>query len=252
MTVLASLRQVLYRPENPAGLGWAIVIFIVLVIVNQLLAAVFGLSLHAALEGGPRDDASAIKYLIAGLLPASAVTVLLALALSYWRGGSPGGVLALRSPGLGAGGWIAAVGGFFAVMYGFIAAATTVMGIDETAIGIVENAMRGLGNDPLFPLIAAGIAIGAPLAEELTFRGQIFSALSRTRLGFSGTAILTSAAWAALHITEPLHAVGLLFVMGLALSYLLVRFGSLWVPIACHMIWNGIVTYASFAMGTAS
>ena len=251
MRAVEFLRGLAYRPDNPAGLKRAIAVFVILVLVNQVLAAVIGIGMHLALEGGPRNEASIIKYMMVGLLPAGIATMLLAIAFAYWKGGRPVSVLALNSPRFGPGGWLLAVGGFLVVMYAFIALATTIMGIDESKIGLVESAMRGLGQDPLFPLIALAISLAAPLAEEVTFRGQIFAALSRTRLGYSGTAVITSAAWAALHITEPLHAVAMLFVMGLALSYLLVRFGSLWVPIVCHAVWNAIVTYASFAMGAS-
>ncbi|CAN5146519.1 hypothetical protein BH10PSE7_BH10PSE7_35010 [soil metagenome] len=244
----AGLRHSQYRPENFAGLGWAISIFVALVIVNQVLAAGFGLALRSAFGGPDASVGESIKFLLAGLLPASLVTVMLAIILAQYRGGTAGGVLGLRVPALGPGGWVIAVLGFLTVMYLFIAVVMQLVSIEDGDIGVVETAMRELGRDPLYPVVAAAIAFGAPLAEELTFRGQIFAALSQTRLGRSGTAVLTSAAWAALHITEPLHAVALLFVMGLALSFLLVRFGSLWVPIACHMVWNAIVAYASFSL----
>jgi membrane protease YdiL (CAAX protease family) len=34
--------------------------------------------------------------------------------------------------------------------------------------------------------------------------------------------------------------------MGLALSWLLVRFGSLWLPILCHAAWNGLQALALY------
>jgi membrane protease YdiL (CAAX protease family) len=97
-----------------------------------------------------------------------------------------------------------------------------------------------LSGDPLYLPIAGGLIIGAPVAEELTFRGQIFAALSQTRLGMRGAAAITSAVWAVIHITQPFHIILLLFLMGLALCWLLVRFGSLWVTITCHAVWNGL------------
>jgi membrane protease YdiL (CAAX protease family) len=33
--------------------------------------------------------------------------------------------------------------------------------------------------------------------------------------------------------------IGMIFIMGLVLGYLLYRFGSIWVPIVCHSVWNG-------------
>jgi membrane protease YdiL (CAAX protease family) len=54
--------------------------------------------------------------------------------------------------------------------------------------------------------------------------------------------------WASIHITEPLHAIALIFVMGLLLSALLIRFGSLWVTVVCHAVWNGIYSLALLAL----
>ena len=60
--------------------------------------------------------------------------------------------------------------------------------------GLVKEAMFDIANEPLlFLLVFPSIAIGAPLAEEVIFRGQLFSALSRTRLGVSGTTVVTAA-----------------------------------------------------------
>ena len=49
--------------------------------------------------------------------------------------------------------------------------------------------------------LAFPACIGAPLAEELVFRGQLFAALARSRAGFSGATLITSALWSLLHIT---------------------------------------------------
>jgi uncharacterized protein len=120
---------------------------------------------------------------------------------------------------------------------------------ESGSAGLVKEAMFDIANEPLlFLLVFPSIAIGAPLAEELIFRGQLFSALSQTRLGVSGTTFVTSAAWALLHASEPWLSVGLIFIMGLAFGWMMYRFGSLWVPIVCHGAWNG--TYALIVFGS--
>jgi membrane protease YdiL (CAAX protease family) len=75
---------------------------------------------------------------------------------------------------------------------------------------------------------------GAPLAEELLFRGFFMSALARTSLGYIGAAVIASGAWAALHFRYPLIDIVILFSLGLLLSWLLWRTGSVRVPIVCH------------------
>ncbi len=57
--------------------------------------------------------------------------------------------------------------------------------ISQIASALVKQAMFDIAHDPkLFMLVLPSVVIGAPLAEELVFRGQLFTALSQTRLGF--------------------------------------------------------------------
>ncbi len=76
-------------------------------------------------------------------------------------------------------------------------------------------------------LAAAVIGIGAPLSEELLFRGFLLSALAQTRLGFWGAALIATALWTSLHIGYT--AIGIIEVslIGLFFSWLLWRTGSL-------------------------
>jgi membrane protease YdiL (CAAX protease family) len=111
----------------------------------------------------------------------------------------------------------------------------------------MKEAMFDLANEPfLFWLAFPAIAIGAPLIEELIFRGYLFSALATSRAGLSGATLITTSLWSLLHITEPWFAIGMIFVMGLVLSALLIRFGSIWLTMACHAAWNGANTLTLF------
>jgi membrane protease YdiL (CAAX protease family) len=83
----------------------------------------------------------------------------------------------------------------------------------------------------------------APLAEELLFRGFLFSAVFKTRLGFPGAALLTSAAWTALHVDRTSLAHVQLFASGVLLSWLLARTGSLRIPLLCHILFNTGVSF---------
>jgi membrane protease YdiL (CAAX protease family) len=69
----------------------------------------------------------------------------------------------------------------------------------------------------------------------------MFSGLAKSRLGFLGTAILTTVLWTALHAGY--SAFGMLEVLGIGFyfSWLLIRTGSLWVTILCHAIYNSVV-----------
>jgi membrane protease YdiL (CAAX protease family) len=244
----AGVVESLYRPARPVKLGWSIGIFLSLVVVNQMLQVLFGLGLHAVTSADTADPQLMIRSVMIALLPAGLVTACLAWLFARIRGGRPMAVLALRFPALGIGGWLAILFVFLGALYLLIAVAIFFFSIDISSKGAVEDAMGALVNDRAYAIMAAGIALGAPLAEEMTFRGQIFAALSQTRLGYAGTSVITSLVWALIHVTEPLYAIALIFVMGLILSVLLIRFGSLWVTFVCHASWNGIYSLALFAL----
>jgi len=248
----------LYTPVNPAGLVFALAVAVGLVLLHQMLQVFFSLTLLMSVMGGdPSDTRSMVKAGLIVIFPAS----LIVAAAAWWLAGRAGGeareVLSLRWPNLTPRGWITVTVGFLLAMYLAIMALVLALGIDlaqytpgpdgqspETgSVGLVKEAMFDIANEPwLFLLVFPSIAIGAPLAEEMIFRGQLFSALSRTWLGVSGTTVVTSAAWALLHASEPWLSIGLIFIMGLAFGWMLYRFGSIWVPIICHGVWNG--TYA--------
>lgn len=244
----AGLRQPLYRPFNPAGLGSAIFIFIGLLLGTLILQFTLPLA-GILLSGSAFDDQAAVaRYSMLTLLPAALLTAYAAWVLAGRSTSDRRAVLALRLPALGIWGWIATIIGCVLSLNLVTYLIIWVSGIEEPEPGLVEQTVMQLSNDPLYFLIAAGIIIGAPLWEEFVFRGQIFAALAQTRLGLAGAAIVTSAFWASLHIFEPVPFIISLFLLGLTLSWLLVRFGSLWVTIACHAAWNSVSAVALYWM----
>jgi len=245
----AGLRHALYRPAQPAGLWLGLAIFLALLLANQIIlqpAIAIGI---LAVTGG--DQSAFLRGALLSVLPAGLITAWLAWVLASRRGADPRDVLALHAPALGVFGWIIIVVGFVLGLYVVFGVVAWLAGLDIESSGIVEQTVMRLKGDPLYFVIAGGLMIGAPFAEEMTFRGQIFSALAESRIGVPGASVLTAAAWAAIHgATQPLPIVGLLFLMGLVLAFLLVRFGSLWVTIACHAVWNGIQALALYAMAS--
>ncbi len=250
----------LYRPNNPPGPIGALAIAFALVAIYVVVPAIFGVLLDMSWGSGGNQH-QMMKAMLVGLSPAALITVVAAWLLAKVKGGRPAEVLALRLPSLGWLGWIAIVGGFLLAMYAAIAVIVTVFGIDiaqytpgpdgqspETgSAGLVKETMFDIANEPkLFAMVLLSVGVGAPLAEEIVFRGQFFAALAQTRIGAAGATLITSTIWALLHATEPWLSVGLIFLMGLVFGYLLVRFGSLWVTIACHSAWNAIYSIAIF------
>ncbi len=216
----AGLREALYRPFNPAGLLGAICIFLALFIVNQVvLQPAFAVGIGAAISGVANLKIDFQSGAVFSILPAGLLTAGLAWTLARRNGADPKEVLALQLPDLGWAGWGATLCGFVASLLAAFALISWLFGFDLTSSGEVEKIVIRLSGDPLlYLLIAAGLVIGGPLAEEVTFRGQIFAALAQSRLGAIGASLITSALWACAHITEVLHIIPLLFLMGLVLS----------------------------------
>lgn len=90
------------------------------------------------------------------------------------------------------------------------------------------------------------IGLGAPFSEEFLFRGFLFSGLAKSRLALVGTALVTTLLWTALHVGYSIFALAEVFAIGLYLSWLLVRTGSLWATIFCHAVYNTIIAIALY------
>lgn len=93
-------------------------------------------------------------------------------------------------------------------------------------------------------LLLLVLGVLAPLAEEVLFRGLLFSALAQSKLGVAGAALLTTGIWTALHIDHSALGKAQVAALGLLMCWLLVRTGSLRVPIFCHILFNCGVSLA--------
>jgi membrane protease YdiL (CAAX protease family) len=92
------------------------------------------------------------------------------------------------------------------------------------------------------PLLWIAVIVGAPLFEEFFFRGFLFAGLRNSRMGSVGAVLLTTVAWASLHIQYDLFQIAILFIVGLTLGYARIRTGSLAVPLAMHAANNLLAT----------
>lgn len=86
----------------------------------------------------------------------------------------------------------------------------------------------------LFPVLT----VLAPIAEEVMFRGFLFSALRSTYLGLWGGAVLSSLLWSSLHVGTSLLVRGHLAAAGIGLCWLVARTGGLRRAIFLHVIFN--------------
>lgn len=137
--------------------------------------------------------------------------------------------------------WLPAGLLFLPPFYGL--SAVWAMVLDATAGGTDEQQivtlLRELWGTPQGLLAVGFAAIGAPLAEEVLFRGVALPALQRP-LGSVGAVALTALVFGAMHGADP-QSVPPLVVLGAALGWLRTASGSLWPSVILHMANNALV-----------
>lgn len=92
------------------------------------------------------------------------------------------------------------------------------------------------------PLLYIVIILVAPVIEELLFRGFMFEGIRHSLPGAAGAILMTSAVWAALHLQYDVFDVTAIFLLGIALGIIKVRYNTLYIPILIHMLVNFIAT----------
>lgn len=231
-----------YAVLSPWRPGSAIAMTVAIVVAAAGLAALLmgttGLhSLSLSLPGGAGPGAQGEGVTVLLMLAAwQLAAIALTLLVSLW-GGRPSEVLALRRP---AGTGMAYV------------KALALLAVLQVALSVVQqHVLKQDAYVDLRPFVEVFkehwtlaflvVGIGAPLSEELLFRGFLLSALTRSRLGFAGAAVLSSAVWTALHAGYSASGIAEVFLVGLFFSWLLWRTGSLRVPIVCHALYNSLL-----------
>ena len=132
-------------------------------------------------------------------------------------------------------------------------------GLRPDATHEVLRQMQQSADDPLaLALLGAVAVIGAPVAEEVMFRGVVQTGLIA---GFAHLAkgdgravrwsaiLLTAAGFAWLH--EPWSR-PLIFALAVGLGWAYERHGSLWVPVTLHVAFNGFNTLLALTAARAA
>jgi membrane protease YdiL (CAAX protease family) len=221
----------------------------VLIVILAMLAGVVATGIAAAVLVPAGGDAEAVllgrQALIATIVLAAfqVVVILLTLLAAGFFASNRAETLALRTP---RGGW--------GVLVPALAAMFVVTGVwtgallwwsPETVIGDVRIFKELLQGETAIPALIL-IGLGAPLSEELLFRGFLFSGLAKSRLGLVGTSLLTAVLWTALHAGYSIFGLIEVLAIGLYFSWLLVRTGSVWVTIICHAVYNTVIGVALY------
>lgn len=231
-----------YGPQTPwtpmRGLLATIAIVGLSIVVGLVLLTLFGGDAATINLPGPQTAAAEATAGLRFFATWQVGVVVLTLLASVAFGGRIRDVLALRPP---SGGW-RTYGGAIAALAALQFAVSGVQYMTNSGDLYVDlRPFVELVRGPDWVLAAAVIGIGAPLSEELLFRGFLLSALAKSRLGFWGAALIATALWTSLHVGYT--AVGILEVsiIGLFFSWLLWRTGSLRVAIFCHALYNSLI-----------
>lgn len=175
------------------------------------------------------------------LAAAEAPSLLVAVAGTALGGLVAAGFAAARCTpadlGLVRGGWgwsalaLVLVPGFLVVGAAWVAL-LQVLGVDVEQQALLDVAVAGELGAGEWAALAYG-ALGAPLVEEVLFRGLVYAALARSA-GPTRAALGSGVLFGLLHIAEP-AAVGPLVLMGIVLGLLRARSGSLAPALVLHL-----------------
>jgi uncharacterized protein len=265
----AGVKGELYDARTGQPLWLTVVLVFVLFVILSILQTIVGFFVMPFMDGPAVSfadpvglQASLSKAMIVGLLPSSLVAVFIAWKLAGVQNTTGIKGIPLHIPNMGAAGWVTVVGCLVVFLWAAFALTFVVLGIDpeayaptkdgvndlNSAAGMVEKVMADLSDEPIFFALALpGVTIAVPIVEELIFRGALFSALRYSWFGKTGAVVLTAAAWAIVHgMAAPWLFVFIIFIMGLALGWLLLRFGSVTLTIVCHACWNLFSSIAIF------
>jgi hypothetical protein len=224
------------------------VIAVVLMFAVAAATAVLVGSLTDFLATGRPDEAAApntpaaeaLRVLV-WLITMQVLLVALVVLVSGWYGSDRTATLALAPPAGGAASYGAALL-WMVVIFGLYTA--IVMNVHPETLKQDVKPFADMIRSDAWWLALIAVGIGAPVSEELIFRGFLFSALARSRVGVPGAAVLTTTAWTSLHAGYSAFGLVEVFAVGLFFSWLLWKTGSLRVPLFCHAAYNTTIILA--------
>ncbi|MBT3790802.1 MAG: CPBP family intramembrane metalloprotease [Alphaproteobacteria bacterium] len=99
---------------------------------------------------------------------------------------------------------------------------------------------------PHFVAVLITVGVIAPIAEEMIFRGVLYSWF-RSRFNIPLAIFLNAGLFGLIHFGYPLPLMALVALMGAVFAWSFERTGSLWVPIVLHIGQNSAVVIAVYA-----
>ena len=217
---------------------WSAAIMVAVIIILSSIISVSLTNLLAGTGSGPGQSAAAGQF---GTKELGVVLLMqVAMVALTWIAASAGtiparDVLALRSLGPGPRTYILAI----VVMFAGLAAYNAIVWLfayDQWQADLFKY--RDVIFSSRWGVFAIIVVVGAPLSEEMLFRGFLIPAIGQSRLGVMGAALVSSIGWAMLHWDYSTSGLIEIFLIGLYFSALLWITGSLWVGMVCHGVYN--------------
>lgn len=183
------------------------------------------------IDGGDSDD-FALGTTVAIQICTAIGFIAVPFMLSYSSGGGPGaalGRLGFKPFEVGnAAKWIV-IGTVSYIVFAYVY---------SIAVGTPEQDDIAGDFGPI-PLQILMIAIIAPIAEEVCFRGMLFGGI-RNRLPLPLAALAAGAVFGVLHYSTGWSAVPMLIIFGAVLAVVYEKTGSIWPVIIMHAMNNGL------------
>lgn len=230
--------------DVPWTVGDAIVVLLLWVPSIVVFGGLLLLGLQRLL---PDMDPTALSLPIASFL-------LIALTTGYVRARHPGAVPKLigpRPPSRSALGYgvLAGVAALVVFAFGLGNLLQFIVNAMDNELPQVQEGFREIAADPsAAPLLIVGSILFAPAAEELFYRGMLFTALRR-RMAMWPAMGLSAGLWALSHIAgESDLAAGLLILLiiwplGMLLAWVYERRGSLLTNVVAHATFNCVQVF---------
>jgi hypothetical protein len=226
-----------------ATVGWVAVIGLVTMIAVSavaILLAWYQMS-SGAVQAGPRTALlRTVEDHLAALTAAQALIVAAMVVALTRRKGKLGRARMLALEPIGLRRLAVAVAAMVVALYLLTELPQTILGISD------REALKWITQlSPAWLAVPLVVVVG-PISEELLFRGFAFGGLAPSRIGPIGAILVTSTIWAVVHFQYAWPVIGQIFVYGLVLGVARWRSGSLWPPLAMHVLINLYAVIAAY------
>lgn len=235
-----------YRPRT----NWPLIPAIVATLGIVILAMAAGLTGSlAATPADPAHRGDGVWPFVAALAASQVAAIVVTLLAAGAFDSRTSDVLAMGKPRQGPGVYLLAM---LLMLFIFGTYSLVVWVVAPSVVVHDLEPFVALMHSDGWWIALLAISIGAPLMEELVFRGFLLSALASSRIGFAAGSVLSSVAWTSLHASYSLLGLLEVFAVGLFFSWLLWRTGSLRVPIFCHAAYNSGIALFLLVFGLPS